>query len=632
MNNEQFQKAMTTIKNYVDSEISKVNIGGGGDEPTPPVTIVGLYNPYKNAPTNQLKFQMHCHSSSSDGVQDTTTLVNDYLEAGFDNLAVTNHDHISTPNSGDFTGIKGVEESEVGQHIGIIGVTSQSSVSNRFDAIEHHRINNPNAIITINHPKREEQSWTDEDLLVIDMDCIEIYNAKSESDSLTYNHEETWDMLLSNGRQVWGVATDDCHDTTDSTNFNCGYIQVLSNVNSENTILSAIKNGQFYAIVKGHDLTISFDENTKTITATSSKNSNIYFISENGIVGTHNGVTTATYTIPDTDKIYVRVKSVDASDTSKCAYSQPIFLDYKDITVYPLETIENITWESGSFEELTGEERTSTASYRTVENIPIDLQYEYYGIFDEYSAWVSVFYYDTNGNYLGYIKIEDGEKWNHMTYNIDTFNGDATSFRLKFASPYNTPEKTLELINGGHVVLKRKQCSYSIGFEEENISWESGSFDESTGSETTSPASYRLVNSIILEKNCKYYVEIPANSTAFQGFYYGEDESFISYVDGLGTYSNSWVYPIDTTLGAVSFRMKIRSSLGSASDTQTLVSQIKIICKNKIYETTETVSTMSMNTTINNNIMNNYQIWVGTQAEFDALSTKSDTIIYMITD
>lgn len=39
-----------------------------------------------------------------------------------------------------------------------------------------------------------------------------------------------------------------------------------------------------------------------------------------------------------------------------------------------------------------------------------------------------------------------------------------------------------------------------------------------------------------------------------------------------------------------------------------------------------------MNTTINNNIMNNYQIWVGTQAEFDALSTKSDTIIYMITD
>ena len=62
---------------------------------------------------------------------------------------------------------------------------------------------------------------------------------------------ELWDQLLSNGKRVLGLATDDAHHyhefNSQKANPGRGWIQVFSEKLSKNSILESMSNGDYYA-------------------------------------------------------------------------------------------------------------------------------------------------------------------------------------------------------------------------------------------------------------------------------------------------------------------------------------------------------------------------------------------------
>jgi hypothetical protein len=103
-------------------------------------------------------------------------------------------------------------------------------------------IRKANNLAVLAHP-----TWsgnTPADVLALrDYDMIEIWNTGSELDWAISDRGYHWDVLLSAGRRVWGVASDDGHALQEN---GFGFVRVAAEKNVA-SILEALKNGEFYA-------------------------------------------------------------------------------------------------------------------------------------------------------------------------------------------------------------------------------------------------------------------------------------------------------------------------------------------------------------------------------------------------
>jgi len=276
-----------------------------------------INNPYHNGGSLALKGQLHCHTTNSDGLSTPSELANAYKTAGFDFLTITDHDFVTPdPEVAGITWIgSGVEETNQ-KHITAFDIDTQSTSALPQEIIEYHR--NNNKMCCFAHPYNENYYNLSEDELksYYDFNFIEIYNS-----ILGDNGADHWDVILSQGRKVFGLAVDDCHNI--GIQFNKGWVVVHTDTNSKTAILESLRNGNFYAST-GNDVSVSLSDNI--MTAESTESSNISFIGRDGrVLQTNNGVTSAAYTIKG-DEIYVRVTSIKASD-STYAWSQPTFID-----------------------------------------------------------------------------------------------------------------------------------------------------------------------------------------------------------------------------------------------------------------------------------------------------------------
>lgn len=277
-----------------------------------------INNPYEHGGSLALKGQLHCHTTNSDGEKTPYELGVMYKNAGYDFLSITDHDFI-TPDPGieGLTFFTGVEETSI-RHITAYDIDAHSTSADVQTIIDFHNQNGK--ICSIAHPNHDSAGHPpinkDEMIGYIDHNFIEVWNYPNTA-------EDQWDNALTAGKKVFAIAADDYHGTT-STPFNRGWVVVFTNENNKNSILQALRDGNFYAST-GNDIRISVSSNV--VTATSTELSNISFIGKNGVVlQTNNGVTSATYTIRG-DEMYIRVKSEKIAD-STYAWAQPIFIDY----------------------------------------------------------------------------------------------------------------------------------------------------------------------------------------------------------------------------------------------------------------------------------------------------------------
>ena len=212
---------------------------------------------------------LHTHSNRSDGLLDPSEVCRRYQAEGYDFLALTDHfvglfDYPITdtlPYRNDvFTTILGAElhsgAMQNGElwHILAVGLPSDFALSNspHFLPIEDQetaqeiakRARDAGAFVAIAHPQWSGMTLADA-RTIGSAHAVEIYNHRSAVACERPDGTAILDLLLTEGRQLTAIATDDAH-FTEPDHFG-GWVMVKAKENSPDALLQALKNGHFYS-------------------------------------------------------------------------------------------------------------------------------------------------------------------------------------------------------------------------------------------------------------------------------------------------------------------------------------------------------------------------------------------------
>ena len=289
-----------------------------------------------------LKGNLHCHSSLSDGTASPAEVIRNYAEKGFDFLAITDHRRYNSTNYAPESGfliLPGMEADRFldGKgmpvvHIVAIGAETDNGYTDG-QMVEYERggtakecqdiiddVHAAGNLAILAHP-----IWsgnTVEDVLALqNFELMEVWNSGSAMawgvDTNTYH----WDVLLSQGRKVYGVAADDSHHLFEN---GFGYVMVKA----EKTIpavLDALKKGEFYASCgpEIYDFYIEDGQvhiNCSPVSQIMLRN----FSAPHRLIRGEN-LTVGQFKLRDCCTDYIRAEIVDAQ--GRRAWTNPIFLD-----------------------------------------------------------------------------------------------------------------------------------------------------------------------------------------------------------------------------------------------------------------------------------------------------------------
>ena len=276
-----------------------------------------IYSPYSEEDF-QFKGQIHCHTQASDGNDTPQEIMEAYRSLGYQFVAITDHDSVTKdPGVPGILFISGVEESSSSGHILGIGVKSQTDEIHPDKVIDYTQ---EKGIAIYAHPNRWSFSngWFLKELLSAPgARGIEAINPRR----WRTNSENKWDALLTRGYQIWGAAGDDCHSITQD--INQAWIVVAAPYLSEDNIITALRNGNFYS-TEGPDLSVKVYSDR--IVACTSTKATIKWITKGGIKSkVISGVTEDSYFIKG-DEGYIRVAIIRDKDEKK-ALGQPVFIE-----------------------------------------------------------------------------------------------------------------------------------------------------------------------------------------------------------------------------------------------------------------------------------------------------------------
>ena len=197
----------------------------------------------------------HCFLRSIDVFEGTYTaskVVANYKAKGYDFLVFTDHENYwdaSGLSSADFTVLSGSEIGIYGNgrwgHFTAMGIKSNilglgKSHQQLLDAIAVR-----GGFAILNHPRWSTMPITAKQV-INDMKQnlfhVEVYTAGV--DSPTDYDTSLWDSVLTTGRLMYGVACDDSHKESDQGR---AWICVYASCLHADTLLRAVRNGDFYA-------------------------------------------------------------------------------------------------------------------------------------------------------------------------------------------------------------------------------------------------------------------------------------------------------------------------------------------------------------------------------------------------
>jgi len=222
-----------------------------------------------------LKGNTHTHTEYSDGDSPPETVVDWYEAHKYDFLFLTDHnilipdEHLERLQRGSMPVWQGEEVTMAAVHVNGLGVQEliappwpgrsmyesevKESHSERVRwAIE--QILAQGAVPHVNHPNYLYTLSIDDLLECGDFGMVEVANGHSvvhnEGDETHPSTEVIWDSLLSSGRQVWGVASDDAHHFqrwgAEYANPGRGWLQVEADSARLGEVLDALRIGRFY--------------------------------------------------------------------------------------------------------------------------------------------------------------------------------------------------------------------------------------------------------------------------------------------------------------------------------------------------------------------------------------------------
>lgn len=301
---------------------------------------------------NWVKGNTHTHTTESDGDSPPEVVADWYKTHGYNFLVLSDHNVLTDSAKYDadpmdnFILIPGEEVTTkfdsdyVHQiHVNALGIKEVIKPVVGYSVTSTLQ-NNINEIVKlgglphINHPNFRYGIDYKDLAQVKGCNLIEICNAHprvdNAGDSAHISVEQMWDILLSQDREIYGIASDDAHhfkefDQTKKANPGHGWIMVQVNKLTQQEVLDNIRKGNFYASTGVELADYLFDGKTLHISISPTANIKYVtrFIGKYGqILGEINGLE-ATYKFTGSpSEAYIRAKII--SSDGKVAWTQPV--------------------------------------------------------------------------------------------------------------------------------------------------------------------------------------------------------------------------------------------------------------------------------------------------------------------
>lgn len=316
------------------------------------VPIAGLGQVPTSAPSRRwYKGNTHAHTLRSDGDSTLEEVAKWYKENGYNFLFITDHGTITPVDeinrslgvAGEFavftaqeitdrTGGKPFHANALGTSAVIMpnrGATPVQNIQLNIDAVRRAR-----GVPQVNHPNFGWALTSSELSQLKNVQLMEIFNGHPLVNNLgggdSPSVENIWDAVLSAGRLIFGVASDDVHsvrklgDSGQPTPGH-GWVMVRASELSQRTIADALDRGDFYSSTGVELENYAADKNAITVAVKKERWSKyvIQFIGRGGKVFARSLASPATYKVRG-DEGYVRVKVLESN--GKTAWTQPVIV------------------------------------------------------------------------------------------------------------------------------------------------------------------------------------------------------------------------------------------------------------------------------------------------------------------
>ena len=298
---------------------------------------------------NWYKGNLHTHTINSDGDSSPDDVVRWYKEHRYDFLVLTDHNYLTSVEglnsvfgaAEKFLVVRGEEVTSRFEkkpvHVNALnpetlveaqgGLSVLDTLQRNIDAIRRAR-----GVPSINHPNFGWAITADDLRQVQNNRLFEVYNGHPEVNNLggggSPGLEQVWDVLLTSGRRMYGVAVDDAHYFKQFgpkySNPGRGWVGVRARELSASALVEALERGDFYAstgVVLAEVARLPNALRVDIKTASPFKYTT-EFIGENGRVLKTSFDTSSTYTMAAADR-YVRVRV--AASSGEAAWTQPVF-------------------------------------------------------------------------------------------------------------------------------------------------------------------------------------------------------------------------------------------------------------------------------------------------------------------
>ena len=221
---------------------------------------------------NWYKGNLHTHTINSDGDSAPDAVARWYKEHRYQFLVLTDHNYLTDPAGLNsvfaaeerFLLIAGEEVTSKYEdksiHVNafqirktlhpVFGHSVLDTIQKNVDVIRQ-----AGGLPSLNHPNFRWSVTPDELRQVNGMKLFELYNGHPTIHNFggggSASLEQMWDVVLSAGREVYGIAVDDAHSfkefRPDLSNPGRGWVSVQAAELSENAIVEALESGRFYA-------------------------------------------------------------------------------------------------------------------------------------------------------------------------------------------------------------------------------------------------------------------------------------------------------------------------------------------------------------------------------------------------
>jgi predicted metal-dependent phosphoesterase TrpH len=290
-----------------------------------------------------LRANLHTHTINSDGDSPPEDVVAWYRDAGYDVLALTDHDILTDPAelaglAGPMLLVRGEELTSGDVHVNGLGVPRpvppvlEGDVRARLQG-DIDGIRAVGGVPSVNHPNFRWQVRVDDLAELRDVRLFEIHNAGPEVNNRGGREgfpdmETVWDLLLAAGHRMVGVAVDDAHSFKRwgraYSNPGRAWMMIRAEHPAEADVLAALEAGACYATtgVSLDHVTTSGTELVVDIVPQWELHYRTTFIGRDGrVLDVQEGLS-ARYLIRPGDG-YVRARIEDSDGLA--AWTQPLF-------------------------------------------------------------------------------------------------------------------------------------------------------------------------------------------------------------------------------------------------------------------------------------------------------------------